>query len=76
MDMLASILPWLQIAFSVLLIAAILLQQSKEGLGSAFGGDAGGGVSYTKRGAEKTLFTAPLVLALLFGISRVLSLVV
>ena len=76
MDMLASILPWLQIAFSVLLIAAILLQQSKEGLGSAFGGDAGGGVSYTKRGAEKTLFTATIVLAILFGISSVLSLFV
>ena len=76
MDILASILPWLQIAFSVLLIAAILLQQSKEGLGSAFGGDAGGGVSYTKRGAEKTLFTATIVLAILFGISSVLSLFV
>ncbi|KKW34490.1 MAG: Preprotein translocase, SecG subunit [Candidatus Giovannonibacteria bacterium GW2011_GWA2_53_7] len=74
MDILAGILPWLQVTLSILLVAAILLQQSKEGLGSAFGGDSGGGVSYTKRGAEKTLFSATIILAILFAISSVLSL--
>ncbi len=61
---------------SILLIVTILLQQSKEGLGSAFGGDSSGGVSYTKRGAEKTLFSATIILAILFTVSSILGLFV
>lgn len=76
MDILASILPWIQVILSILLIVAILVQQSKEGLGSAFGGDAGSGVSYAKRGAEKMIFNATIVLAILFVISSILSLFV
>lgn len=53
-----------QIVISVLLIASILLQQRGEGLGAAFGG--GDSVTSTRRGAEKTLFTIAIVLAVLF----------
>lgn len=53
-----------QIIIAVLLIAAILLQQRGSGLSSAFGG--GGGVYYQKRGLEKVLFWASIVLAALF----------
>ena len=74
MVIIASILPWLQVIFSVLLVGAILLQQSKEGLGAAFGGDTSGGVSYAKRGAEKLLFNATITLAILFIISSILTL--
>ncbi|MDD2681166.1 MAG: preprotein translocase subunit SecG [Patescibacteria group bacterium] len=58
---------WLQIAqivISILLIIVILLQSRGTGLGSAFGGT--GGVYLTKRGLEKKLFTATIVLAVLF----------
>lgn len=58
---------WIKIALivvSLLLIIVILLQNRGAGLGSAFGG--AGGVYLTKRGLEKKLFTATIVLAVLF----------
>lgn len=54
----------LQIVISVLLITSILVQQKGSGLGMAFGG--GGMVYRTKRGAEKIIFRATIVLAVLF----------
>jgi len=53
-----------QVVVSILLIVAILLQNRGAGLGSAFGGS--GGVYLTKRGLEKKLFIATIVLAVLF----------
>lgn len=53
-----------QIILSVLLIAAILLQQRGGGLGSAFGGSDQ--LYGTRRGVEKILFTATIVIAVLF----------
>ncbi len=56
------------IALSVLLIAAVLIQAQGTGLGAGFGGD--GSVFRTKRGIEKKLQTATIVIAILFfGIS-------
>ncbi|MSU45241.1 MAG: preprotein translocase subunit SecG [Candidatus Zambryskibacteria bacterium] len=60
-------IPYIQIVLSVLLIGGILLQQSEAGLGGAFGG--GDGFSsghHTKRGAERTIFIATIVVAILF----------
>lgn len=45
------------------LVALILLQTSKGGLGSAFGG---GEVYRSKRGAEKVVFIATIVFSVLF----------
>ena len=59
-----KILTIVQIAVSVLLAASILLQNRGAGLGSTFGGDFGG--YYTKRGFEKFLFSATIVLGILF----------
>jgi preprotein translocase subunit SecG len=53
-----------QIVVSVLLMIAILLQSRGAGLGNVFGGS--GGVYLTKRGLEKKLFIATIVLAALF----------
>lgn len=53
-----------QIITSVLLSASILLQNRGAGLGSTFGGDFGG--YYTKRGFEKFLYWATVVLGVLF----------
>ena len=55
----------IQIITSVLLISAILLQQKGSGLGSTFGGE-GGNLYSTKRGVEKILFYATVVLAAVF----------
>lgn len=57
-----------QAVFAVLLVACILLQARGTGLGSAFGGE--GNVYRTKRGVEKRLFQATIVIAILFfGVS-------
>jgi protein translocase SecG subunit len=53
-----------QIVLAILLGSAILLQQKGSGLGSAFGGESN--VYQTRRGAEKILFRATIVLAILF----------
>lgn len=62
-----TILVIIQIILSVALIGAILLQNSENGLGSAFGGDDGG-VKTTRRGVEKTIFQGTILLAILFVI--------
>ncbi len=63
-----EIIPYIQIVLSILLIGGILLQQSEAALGSAFGGgDAFSSGFHTKRGAEKTLFVATIVIAVLFA---------
>lgn len=66
-------LPIIQIALSVLLMAAILLQQRGSGLGAAFGGD--GNVFRTKRGMEKGLHYLTIVLATLFFVTAILNIV-
>jgi len=55
----------IEVAVAVLLIAGILLQQRSAGLGSAMGGDSSN-VFSTKRGAEKIIFRATIVLAVIF----------
>ncbi len=54
----------IQIVIAVLLVIAITLQSRGGGLSSVFGGS--GGVYQTKRGAEKFVFIATIVLAVLF----------
>ena len=57
-----------QIVIAGLLILTVLLQARGTGLGSAFGGE--GNIFRTKRGVEKILFYATIVLGILFvGVS-------
>ncbi len=51
----------------------IIIQQKGAGLGSAFGGDLG--FYRTKRGAEKMLFYATIILAILFIISSLVGII-
>jgi preprotein translocase subunit SecG len=67
-----NILFYLHLAVSVLLIILIALQQRGSSLGSAFGG--GGQVYSTKRGVEKKLYYATIVLATAFLILGALNL--
>lgn len=62
--MLEQILIWVQLVVSVLLAVSILLQNRGAGLSASFGGDFGG--YYTKRGMEKFLYGATIVLATVF----------
>ncbi|OGZ31912.1 MAG: preprotein translocase subunit SecG [Candidatus Portnoybacteria bacterium RIFCSPLOWO2_12_FULL_39_9] len=64
-----------QIIISFALIATILLQQRGSG-GSAIFGSGGGAGYYTKRGFEKILFIATIILAALFIISAFVNLLI
>lgn len=67
------ILPVIQMVLSVLLVAAILLQQKGSGIGAAFGGSSD--VFRTKRGVEKILHYATIALAILFFGNALLTIV-
>ena len=64
----------IQIVLSVTLIVVILLSSKGGGLSSIFGGE--GSVYKTRRGLEKTLFNAAIVLAALFLLSSLISVIV
>ena len=61
------------IVVSVSLIGLILLQNSKGGLGQAFGG---GEFYRSKRGAERIVFTATIIFSILFLIISILNVLV
>jgi protein translocase SecG subunit len=67
MQIITSILPFVQIVLAVLLIASILLQARGSSVGGAFGGGDAGTTFYTRRGGEKMLFNATFVLGILFA---------
>ncbi len=60
-----------QAVVAVLLSLSILLQSRGSGLGSAFGGDFGG--YYTKRGFERFLVYATVILAVLFFVLAIIN---
>lgn len=63
-----NIIKVIQIVLGALLIGAILLQQRGSGLSSAFGGE--GGVYSTRRGIEKIILIATIIITVLFlGVS-------
>lgn len=72
---LAGILPSIQVLLAVGLIACILLQQTGASLGGAFGGDNFSAGYHTRRGLEKSLFWASIVLGVLLAASALLALV-
>lgn len=59
-----TILTISQVVISVLLIITILLQQRGGGLSPVLGGE--GGLYRTRRGIEKTVFIATIILSALF----------
>ena len=62
----------IQIILGVLLIVVIIIQQKGSGLGSAFGADLG--FYRTKRGAEKILFYATIVISIALISSSIIGL--
>ena len=63
----------LQIVVSVVLILVILLQAKGSGFGAALGGMSGGSVFRTKRGLERTIFQATILLIVVFIFMSFLS---
>ncbi len=76
MSFIASILPYIQIVLSIVLVALVVVQRSEAGLGSAFGGDGFSSGHHARRGLEKVLFNSTIVIAGLFIASAFFSLFV
>ena len=76
MTSLIAVLPYIQIALSILLVVAILIQKSEAGVGGSFGGSDNFNAGFqTRRGFEKKLFYFTIILAVLFVVSALLILV-
>jgi protein translocase SecG subunit len=74
MTVISASLPYIQIALAVLMTIAILLQQSDASVGGAFGGSDTVSTWHTRRGGEKFLFIATIVLGALFIASTIIAL--
>ncbi|MDQ3075883.1 MAG: preprotein translocase subunit SecG [bacterium] len=75
MELVTRILPYAQIILSVVLVLAILLQQSGSNTGGALGGGDTGSFHSTRRGFEKFLFILSIVSAILFVLSALLAII-
>jgi preprotein translocase subunit SecG len=64
-----SFLSYIQIILAVILVIAILMQQTDASLGAVFGGGDTSSSGRTRRGFEKTLFQATIAIAALFVLS-------
>jgi len=67
-------LQFIQIATAILLVTAILLQSKSAGVGTIFGGE--GQFYKSRRGVEKLLLLATVVLSVIFVVTSVLNLIV
>lgn len=72
----AQILPYTQIVLSALIIVTVLLQRTGASLGGAFGADNFSSGFHTRRGLEKTLFNATIVLGILFALSALATIII
>lgn len=76
MKIVTSILPYIQIVLAVILLTAILLQRTGAQIGGAFGGsDNFSSAFHTRRGFERTLFIMTIIVAILFAISALITLI-
>jgi protein translocase SecG subunit len=71
MEALVSALPYAEIILSILLIVGIVLQRRGATLGGAFGGDNFASTFYKRRGAEKFLFNATIIVGILFVLAAI-----
>jgi len=76
MSFLQGMLPYIQIVLGALLIVAVILQRTGASLGGAFGSDNFSSGFHTRRGLEKTLFRATIVLGILFAVSALVNLII
>jgi len=71
-----SVLPYIQIILSAIMVVLILLQQTGAQVGGAFGGSDNLSSAYhTRRGLEKVLFISTIIVAILFALSALINLI-
>jgi protein translocase SecG subunit len=69
------LVPYVQILLSVLLVAAVLMQQRGSSLGGAFGSDNFSATFHRRRGSELFLFRATAVIGVLFVLSTLVTVI-
>lgn len=75
MQFLQTSLPWIQVILAIILTGLVVIQQGEGSLGAAFGGDSTAGSFRTKRGPEKIIFQITVVIAILFVLSAIVTLI-
>ncbi len=71
-----TLLPYIQIILAVIIVASVLIQKSESSAGGAFGGADNWNKGYhTRRGFEKFIFNATIILAILFAITSLAALI-
>jgi protein translocase SecG subunit len=73
MNTITHSLPYIQIFLAFLLIIVIVFQRSGEGMEGALGGTASTMSRSARRGGEKALFFVTIIIAILFVVSAVVS---
>ena len=74
MQTLVLVLPYIQIALAFLLVGGVLLQRSDASIGGALsGGSDGPATQFSRRGAERQLFNATVIVAILFVLFNILA---
>lgn len=69
-----QVLNIIQIVSAIALVVAILMQNRGGGLGGLFGG--GDNVYLAKRGIEKKLYYATIILSIIFFVTSLLSVII
>jgi protein translocase SecG subunit len=69
------LVPYVQILLSILLVAAVLMQQRGSSLGGAFGSDNFSATFHRRRGSELFLFRATAVIGVLFVLSAIITVI-
>jgi preprotein translocase subunit SecG len=65
-----------QIVLAIAITAVVLIQLKDAGMSNMFGGGADMGVYKTRRGVEKTLFNATIVLGVVFMLLCIVTVLV
>jgi protein translocase SecG subunit len=73
MNTIAQFLPYIQLFLAIILILTIIFQRSGDGIEGALGGTASNISHFARRGGEKVLFFATIIIAVLFAGSAVIS---
>lgn len=74
MNTITHVLPWIQLALSIFLVILIIIQRSADGIEGALGGTRPNMTYFARRGAERFIFIATVIIAILFAVSAVLPL--
>ena len=76
MTSITPLLPYIQIALSIILVVAILIQKSEAGVGGSFGGSDNFNAGFhSRRGFEQKLFYFTIIVAVLFAVSALLTII-